>query len=301
MGVAGNHEIEQDAQHNRFQAFETRYRYPFEESGSDSPQYYSFDAAGARPETRRATGECCAVLRRGAHDRQGKWAGAKLRVGGKNSNVQPMRYARDDTLCRAADTMTAAKAARTLTHAMFCWLCVTGTCRPARMRIARASPRLLASANDVASRLFAPPVVGQKTIPCCPARRRALGHDGLVRAVRRGQRAGGLAARGLGRREPRAHTLGYRRHALALVRPCPSLRPSRTKCVRLAPGVCGCHPCEVGDGACGLVDGTDKKLVKHALAHAPAGLPCAARSREGASCLACGLCFGCRRACLARW
>ena len=46
MGVAGNHEIEEDARRHRFQAFETRYRYPYAESGSDSPQYYSFNAAG---------------------------------------------------------------------------------------------------------------------------------------------------------------------------------------------------------------------------------------------------------------
>jgi len=119
MGVAGNHEIEQDAQQNRFQAFETRYRYPFEESGSDSPQYYSFDAAGARPDARRATGECSAVLLRGAHDGQGKRGGAKLRVRPVNSSVLPMRFAHDDALWRAADTMPAAEAAETSIHAVF--------------------------------------------------------------------------------------------------------------------------------------------------------------------------------------
>ncbi|KAK9839253.1 hypothetical protein WJX81_004396 [Elliptochloris bilobata] len=46
MAVSGNHEVEPDADGKTFQAYETRYRYPHAESGSESQQEYSFDAAG---------------------------------------------------------------------------------------------------------------------------------------------------------------------------------------------------------------------------------------------------------------
>lgn len=47
MGVSGNHEIEPDSRNNKFQAYETRYRFPYKESGSTSQHWYSFDVAGA--------------------------------------------------------------------------------------------------------------------------------------------------------------------------------------------------------------------------------------------------------------
>lgn len=160
MGVAGNHEIEEDAQQNRFQAFETRYRYPFEESGSDSPQYYSFDAAGARPDARRATGECSAVLLRGAHDGQGKRGGAKLRVRPVNSSVLPMRCVHTATHCGVQRTPCRQLRLLRLLFMPFSSFCGIGVCRPACMHIARTSPCPLASANDVASRLVAHPAKG---------------------------------------------------------------------------------------------------------------------------------------------
>ena len=47
MGVGGNHEEEPDSEGIKFQAYEARFRYPYQESGSSSPHFYSFDVAGA--------------------------------------------------------------------------------------------------------------------------------------------------------------------------------------------------------------------------------------------------------------
>ena len=59
MAVSGNHEVEKDDQGRSYQAYSTRYVYPYKESGSRSQQEYSFDAAGAR----RALGCITTVFR----------------------------------------------------------------------------------------------------------------------------------------------------------------------------------------------------------------------------------------------
>ena len=47
MAVSGNHEQEPDHKGATYQAYKTRYIYPYKESKSPSHQEYSFDAAGA--------------------------------------------------------------------------------------------------------------------------------------------------------------------------------------------------------------------------------------------------------------
>ena len=47
MGIGGNHEEEPDSEGIKFQAYEARFQYPYQESGSSSPHFYSFDVAGA--------------------------------------------------------------------------------------------------------------------------------------------------------------------------------------------------------------------------------------------------------------
>ncbi|XP_057836512.1 purple acid phosphatase 15 [Cryptomeria japonica] len=46
MVVEGNHEIEEQVEHKMFTAYQSRFAFPSEESGSRSPFYYSFDAGG---------------------------------------------------------------------------------------------------------------------------------------------------------------------------------------------------------------------------------------------------------------
>lgn len=47
MVIEGNHEVETDAKGRSFQAYGSRYRVPYAESGSPSNLYYSFDLPGA--------------------------------------------------------------------------------------------------------------------------------------------------------------------------------------------------------------------------------------------------------------
>lgn len=47
MAVSGNHEVEKDHRGETYQAYKTRYIYPYKESKSLSHQEYSFNAAGA--------------------------------------------------------------------------------------------------------------------------------------------------------------------------------------------------------------------------------------------------------------
>ena len=47
MAVSGNHEQEPDHKGETYQAYKTRYIYPYKESKSPSHQEYSFNAAGA--------------------------------------------------------------------------------------------------------------------------------------------------------------------------------------------------------------------------------------------------------------
>lgn len=46
MMVQGNHEIELQAQNRTFASYSSRYAFPFKESGSSSPFYYSFNSGG---------------------------------------------------------------------------------------------------------------------------------------------------------------------------------------------------------------------------------------------------------------
>uniref|UniRef100_A0A1J3IP00 Purple acid phosphatase n=1 Tax=Noccaea caerulescens TaxID=107243 RepID=A0A1J3IP00_NOCCA len=46
MVIEGNHEIEVQAENKTFEAYSSRFAFPFKESGSPSPLYYSFNAGG---------------------------------------------------------------------------------------------------------------------------------------------------------------------------------------------------------------------------------------------------------------
>ncbi|KAL6535047.1 Purple acid phosphatase 15 [Orobanche minor] len=46
MMVQGNHEIEEQAENRTFASYTSRFAFPYKESGSSSPFYYSFDAGG---------------------------------------------------------------------------------------------------------------------------------------------------------------------------------------------------------------------------------------------------------------
>lgn len=46
MMVQGNHEIEEQAQNRTFASYSARFAFPYKESGSSSPFYYSFNAGG---------------------------------------------------------------------------------------------------------------------------------------------------------------------------------------------------------------------------------------------------------------
>lgn len=44
--VQGNHEIEEQAEKRTFESYKSRFAFPYKESGSSSPFYYSFNAGG---------------------------------------------------------------------------------------------------------------------------------------------------------------------------------------------------------------------------------------------------------------
>lgn len=46
MVVEGNHELEEQGQHKKFEAYKSRFAFPSVESGSNSEFYYSFNAGG---------------------------------------------------------------------------------------------------------------------------------------------------------------------------------------------------------------------------------------------------------------